>query len=214
MSTTQVAATAEATRDETSRGHVPGEAGIWIFILGDMGIFAVLFGTFLVYRSKDVALFDSSQLHLNTTFGLINTVLLLASSMLVVLAVSAVRRGTPRPAPLLIAGAIGCGLGFSVLKVVEYVAKIHAGITPQTNTFYMFYFLLTGLHWFHLILGLAVLTYLFFSARTSRRDYLVVSQSRRRHDARQLAWFEGGGCFWHMVDLLWIVLFPLIYLLN
>jgi nitric oxide reductase NorE protein len=155
-----------------------------------------------VYRSKEVALFDSSQLHLNSTFGLINTLLLLVSSMLVVLAVSAVRRETPRPAALLIAGAIACGLAFSVLKVVEYVGKIDAGITPQTNTFYMFYFLLTGLHWFHLLLGLAVLT------------YLVVSARRKRHDARQLAWFEGGGCFWHMVDLLWIALFPLIYLLN
>ena len=202
MSAMRIAEAATAPDDEVRRGHIPGEAGIWIFILGDMGVFAVLFGTFLVYRRKDVALFDSSQLHLNTTFGLINTLLLLVSSMLVVLAVSAVRRGTPRPAPLLIAGAIGCGVAFSVLKVVEYVGKIDAGITPQTNTFYMFYFLLTGLHWFHLILGLAVLSYLLVSAR------------RKRHDARQLAWFEGGGCFWHMVDLLWIALFPLIYLLN
>jgi nitric oxide reductase NorE protein len=200
--TTQAAQSVAAPGGEVRRGHIPGEAGIWIFILGDMAVFAVLFGTFLVYRSKDVELFDSSQLHLNTTFGLINTLLLLVSSMLVVLAVSTVRRGTPRPAPLLIAGAIACGLAFSMLKVVEYVDKIDAGITPQTNTFYMFYFLLTGLHWFHLLLGLAVLTYLLASAR------------RKRHDARQLAWFEGGGCFWHMVDLLWIVLFPLIYLLN
>lgn len=200
--TTQAAHPVAAPGGEVRGGHVPGEPGIWIFILGDMAVFAVLFGTFLVYRSKDVELFDSSQLHLNTTFGLINTLLLLVSSMLVVLAVSAVRRETPRPAPLLIAGAIACGLAFSVLKVVEYVGKIDAGITPQTNTFYMFYFLLTGLHWFHLLLGLAVLSYLLISAR------------RKSHDARQLAWFEGGGCFWHMVDLLWIVLFPLIYLLN
>jgi nitric oxide reductase NorE protein len=201
MSTTQTAVPG-LHADDVGRGHVPGEAGIWIFILGDMAVFAVLFGTFLVYRNKDVALFDSSQLHLNTTFGLINTLLLLVSSMLVVLAVSAVRRGTPRPAPVLIAGAIGCGVAFSVLKVVEYVGKIDAGITPQTNTFYMFYFLLTGLHWFHLLLGLAVLTYLLVSAR------------RQHHTAGQLGWFEGGGCFWHMVDLLWIALFPLIYLLN
>jgi nitric oxide reductase NorE protein len=200
LSTTEVAES--VTTPDQAKGHIPGEPGIWIFILGDMAVFAVLFGTFLVYRSKDVALFDSSQSHLNTTCGLINTLLLLVSSMLVVLAVSAVRSGNPRPAQGLIAGAIGCGLAFSVLKVVEYVGKIDVGITPQTNTFYMFYFLLTGLHWFHLILGLAVLSYLLVSAR------------RKRHDARQLAWLEGGGCFWHMVDLLWIVLFPLIYLLN
>ena len=202
MSSTHVAHSAAPPDPRPVRNHVPGEPGIWIFILGDMAVFAILFGTFLMYRSKDVELFDNSQLHLNAIFGLINTLLLLVSSMLVVLAVSAVRRGTPRPAPLLIAGAIGCGLGFSVLKVVEYVGKIDAGITPQTNTYYMFYFLLTGLHWFHLILGLAVLSYLLVSAR------------RKQHTAGQLAWFEGGACFWHMVDLLWIVLFPLIYLLN
>jgi len=202
MSATQVVHSAAAPDQAAGRNHIPGEAGIWIFILGDMAVFAVLFGTFLVYRNKDVALFDSSQLHLNTTFGLINTLLLLVSSMLVVLAVTAVRRGTPKPAPLLIAGAIGCGLAFSALKVVEYIGKIDAGITPQTNTFYMFYFLLTGLHWFHLLLGLVVLSYLLVSAR------------RKTHTAAQFAWFEGGGCFWHMVDLLWIALFPLIYLLN
>jgi nitric oxide reductase NorE protein len=183
-------------------GHVPGEEGIWVFIFGDMLVFAILFGTYLYYRAKDVALFTTSQQVLNTTFGLINTLLLLFSSLLVVLAVGAVRQGTPRPAPVLIAGAIACGLGFSVLKIVEYAGKVDMGITPATDSFYMFYFVLTGLHWFHLLLGLGVLTYMYFSAR------------RPALDAKQFAWFEGCGCFWHMVDLLWIVLFPLLYLMN
>jgi nitric oxide reductase NorE protein len=183
-------------------GHIPGEEGLWIFLFGDMGVFAILFGTYLFYRAKDVSLFTKSQQMLNTTFGLVNTLLLLLSSLLVVLAVSAVRSGTPRLAPRLIAGAMLCGLGFSVLKIVEYMSKVHAGITPQTNSFYMFYFFLTGLHWFHLLLGLGVLTYMFFSAR------------RPTLNVRQFAWFEGAGCYWHMVDLLWIVLFPLLYLVN
>ena len=106
MNAMKVAHSAAPPDPRLARNHVPGEPGIWIFILGDMAVFAILFGTFLVYRNKEVALFDSSQRHLNATFGLINTLLLLVSSMLVVLAVSAVRRGTPRPAPLLIAGAI------------------------------------------------------------------------------------------------------------
>jgi len=182
--------------------HVPGEEGIWVFIFGDMLVFAVLFGTYLYYRAKDVALFTTSQQVLNTTLGLINTLLLLFSSLLVVLAVSAVRQGAPQPAPRLLAGAIGCGVAFSVLKIVEYAGKVDMGITPQTNGFYMFYFVLTGLHWFHLLLGLGVLTYMYFSAR------------RPALDAKQFAWFEGAGCYWHMVDLLWIVLFPLLYLMN
>jgi nitric oxide reductase NorE protein len=182
--------------------HIPGEEGIWVFIFGDMTVFAILFGTYLYYRAKDVALFTTSQQVLDTTFGLINTLLLLFSSLLVVTAVAAVRRGATRHAPTLLAGAIACGLGFSALKIIEYVSKVDIGITPATNNFYMLYFVLTGLHWFHLILGLGVLTYMYFSAR------------RPALDAKQFGFFEGAGCYWHMVDLLWIVLFPLLYLVN
>jgi nitric oxide reductase NorE protein len=186
-----------------SRGyHVPGETGIWVFILGDMLVFAIMFATYLYYRGKDVAVFNASQLRLNPDFGLVNTLLLLASSLLVVLAVGVIRAGTHRPARPLILWAIGCGVAFSVLKVIEYSDKIDAGITPQTNQFFMFYFVLTGLHWFHLAIGLAVLGYMYFSAR------------RTALDTKQFAWFEGAGCYWHMVDLLWIVLFPLLYLVN
>jgi nitric oxide reductase NorE protein len=184
------------------RYHVPGETGIWVFIFGDMMVFAIMFATYLYYRGKNSALFNASQLELNPDFGLVNTLLLLASSLLVVLAVGVVRTGTHRPAQPLILGAMACGVAFSVLKVIEYSGKIDAGITPQTNQFFMFYFVLTGLHWFHLAIGLAVLGYMYFSAR------------RTALDIKQFAWFEGAGCYWHMVDLLWIVLFPLLYLVN
>jgi nitric oxide reductase NorE protein len=198
-----VLASARSGRPGRSRDfHVPGEPGIWVFILGDMMVFAIMFATYLYYRGKNTALFNASQLKLNPDFGLVNTLLLLASSLLVVLAVGMVRTGTHRPARPLILGAIGCGLAFSVLKVIEYSSKIDAGITPQTNQFFMFYFVLTGLHWFHLAIGLAVLGYMYFSAR------------RTALDIKQFAWFEGAGCYWHMVDLLWIVLFPLLYLVN
>lgn len=202
MSTSTAGHSTARPQDPARRGHVPGEQGIWVLIFGDMLVFGILFGTYLYYRAEDVGLFTSSQQVLNTTYGLVNTLLLLFSSLLVVLAVSAVRRGRPQHAPRLLIGAIACGLVFSVLKVIEYSDKVDMGITPQTNSFYMFYFFLTGLHWFHLLLGLGVLTYMYFSAR------------RPALDARQFAWFEGCGCFWHMVDLLWIVLFPLLYLMN
>jgi nitric oxide reductase NorE protein len=188
-------------RPTPQRRHVPGEEGVWIFIFGDMTIFAVLFATFLHYRSRNPQLFNQSQQALNPVFGAVNTLLLLLSSLLVVTAISAMRAKITGIAPLLIAGAIGCGLCFSVLKVIEYRHKIDAGITPQTNEFFMYYFVLTGLHWFHLIIGLGVLTYLLW---TSRKPALT---------AKQFSWVEGGGCFWHMVDLLWIVLFPLLYLI-
>jgi nitric oxide reductase NorE protein len=193
-----------ASAPEPSRRHhrVPGETGIWVFIFGDMLVFAIMFATYLYYRGKNVALFNASQQLLNPEFGLVNTLLLLTSSLCVVWAVGTVRRGVHQPARPLILGAFGCGLAFSVLKIIEYSAKVHAGITPQTDNFFMFYYALTGLHWFHLAIGLAALTYMYFSAR------------RHALDTKQFAWFEGFGCYWHMVDLLWIVLFPLVYLVN
>jgi len=180
---------------------VPGEVGVWVFILGDMAIFAVLFGTFLTGRAADVPLFDVSQSQLNQDYGVANTLLLLVSSLLVVMAVSGVRERRGR-ADLLLAGAMACGLAFSALKVIEYAGKVGHGVTPATNEFFMYYFILTGLHWFHLALGLVVLGLLI---RLARKPALSSSQ---------FAFVEGGACFWHMVDLLWIVLFPLLYLVH
>lgn len=181
--------------------HIPGEAGVWVFIFGDMTIFAVLFMTFLSGRRRDVELFDASQTQLNQVYGVVNTLLLLLSSLFVVMAVRSMRERRGR-ADSLFAGAIACGLAFSGLKVLEYAGKIDHGFTPASNDFFMYYFVLTGLHWFHLVLGLIVLTILF---RLSRREKLTTNQ---------LSFVEGGACFWHMVDLLWIVLFPLLYLVH
>ncbi|MGY4103751.1 cytochrome c oxidase subunit 3 [Nocardia sp. R16R-3T] len=172
-----------------------------MFILGDMIVFGVLFATFLNYRCKNPRLFAVSQGALNQNFGATNTVVLLVSSLLVVFAVRAVRMKS-RLASLFVVGAFGCGLIFSALKIVEYTGKIHDGITPVANDFFMFYFVLTGLHWFHLIIGLVVLSVLFVLARKPDLS------------KQQFAFFEGGACFWHMVDMLWIVLFPLLYLVR
>jgi nitric oxide reductase NorE protein len=181
--------------------HVPGEAGAWIFILGDMCVFAVFFSVYLIQRGHDPVLFAHSQEALNRNFGALNTILLLVSSLFVVLAIRAVRSPSQRRlAPRLVLGALACGGSFIVVKAFEYHEKIAAGITPATNDFYMYYFVLTGLHLFHLVIGMAVLIVLW---RFSRKPEL---------SKHQLAFFEGGACFWHMVDLLWIVLFPLLFL--
>lgn len=181
---------------------VPGEVGVWIFILGDICVFAVFFTYYLVQRSKHIELFDVSQSTLNKNFGAVNTVFLLISSLFVVLAVRAMRAVERRLAQRLIAGAFACGAAFIVIKVFEYSERIAAQQIPSTNGFYLLYFVLTGLHLFHLIIGLGVLTALFLLAR---------KPALSRH---QWAFFEGGACFWHMVDLLWLVLFPLIFLVR
>lgn len=200
MATLIGATPVEARRREP--GHIPGEGGLWVFIFGDSGMFAVLFCAYLVSRSHETSLFNASQLTLNQTVGVINTVLLLSSSLLVALGVSAVRRQAGTLAPALLAGALACGLGFVAMKAAEYGEKFTAGITPGTNSFFQYYFIVTGVHLFHVVLGLGVLIALIWKSRTHQRS------------PARLAFIEGGACLWHLVDLLWIVLFPLLYLVK
>ncbi|MFJ9390504.1 cytochrome c oxidase subunit 3 [Nocardioides sp. NPDC101246] len=185
--------------------RIPGEEGTWIFIFGDMCVFAVFFCVFLHARISGPLAFARDQAELNQNFGAVNTVLLLVSSLFIVLTMRVIHSSNVvmrAKAPVLIAAAWLCGAGFLVIKVFEYAEKVHHGITPQTSDFFMYYFVLTGLHAFHLVLGLAVLAVLFVMSRKP-------SLSRG-----QFAFFEGGACFWHMVDLLWLVLFPLIFLVR
>jgi nitric oxide reductase NorE protein len=192
----------EAARPGAAR-HVPGEPGIWVLLFGDMAVFTILFGVYLHRRGENKQLFAHSQDALNRTFGAVNTLVLLTSSLLVVFAVLALRSERWRHlAQRLTLGGVTVGACFVIIKVFEYHEKIAAGITPSTNEFYMYYFVLTGLHLAHVIIGLGVL--------------IVLSRIARKPEPSHthLAFFEGGGCFWHMVDLLWIVIFPLLFLVR
>ena len=186
----------------TSAGHIPGEAGVWVLILGDIFAFSAFFAVFLLHRAQDVALFSASQVALDRRFGLLNTALLLTSSLFVACAVIAARAGAPRRSAQLLILALSCGCGFIVSKAFEWGAKIAAGITLNTNEFYSFYYMFTGIHLLHVLVGMGVLIYL-------------LTRSRRGDPgASYVAAMEGGGAFWHMVDLIWVVLFALFYLLR
>lgn len=183
--------------------HVPGEPGIWVLLFGDMVVFTVLFTVYLDHRGQNEALFATSQDQLNRTFGALNTLILLTSSILIVFAARTFRNERLRhlASRLTVAGAL-VGSCFVIVKVIEYHEKVSAGITPSTNEFFMYYFVLTGLHLAHVVIGLLVLTGL---SRLARKP-----QPTSTH----IAFFEGGACFWHMVDLLWIVIFPLLFLVR
>lgn len=183
--------------------HVPGEPGIWVLLFGDILVFTILFAVYLHRRGENKELFAQSQEALNRSFGAVNTLVLLTSSVLVVFAVRALRSEQSRHLAhrLTVAGA-GVGACFVVIKVLEYHEKVAAGITPSTNEFFMYYFVLTGLHLAHVVVGLGVLLALSRLARKSAPT------------PTHIAFFEGGGCFWHMVDLLWIVIFPLLFLVR
>ena len=187
------------------RGRVPGEAGIWVFIVGDMLIFGLFFIVYMAHRAASPALFARSGATLSGTFGAANTVLLLTGSLCVVQAVHALRRRARRLAPVLLGAAMLCGVAFAVDKVFEYRAELRAGHTPTTNDFYTFYFMLTGLHLVHLCIAVLFLT---IALRISLRPVRAVRAVR---DMRTV---EVAASFWHLVDLLWIVLFPLLYLVR
>ncbi|WP_313802406.1 cytochrome c oxidase subunit 3 [Sphingobium sp.] len=181
---------------------MPGEEGVWLFIFGDMLFFAVFFVTFNYYRAHDVALYTRSQLQLNQALGLANTLILLTSSWCVVQSLRAFRSERIATSKYLLAGAGVLGMAFIVSKAIEWSDKFRHGITVETNEFFMFYFMFTGIHLIHVIIGLGVLAYL----------YRTVG-ARSSHAAR-LVTLEGGAAFWHLVDMLWVVLFALLYLMR
>jgi nitric oxide reductase NorE protein len=187
--------------DASAVRHLPGEEGVWVLIGGDLVVFSLLFGLFLYYRGQSVAVFEQSQVALNRGFGLLNTVILLTSSLFVATAVTSARQGFHARAGRLLAAAIVCGIGFGISKTLEYAAKFKAGIIFNTNDFFMFYFMLTGIHMVHVIFATGVLFYLWGRTRGAV------------HSANYVSVMEAGGVFWHMVDLLWVVLFALLYLL-
>jgi len=182
--------------------HLPGEAGVWVFIIGDMVVFGAFFITFILYRASNLSLYAHSQRAMNQFFGVTNTMLLLASSWFVAIAVRQARRGGGRIVSLLINAAIACGLLFGVVKVFEYREKLSAGVTLNSNEFYMFYYMFTGIHLMHVFVGVGVLTVLSIARRTPPTS------------ERELVALESGASFWHLVDILWIILFALFYLLR
>ncbi len=182
--------------------HMPGDEMVWLFLLGDMACFSLFFGMFAYYRSDALELFRESQALLDIHTGSVNTLLLLCSSWLVVLALKAVKRQLCRQAAHMLVVAAALGTGFLVLKGTEYSDKAALDIDYLSNNFWVFYYLITGMHYFHVLLGVPMLLYFAFSLyRTDKVDDTAYAN------------MECGGIYWHMVDLLWIIIFPLIYLI-
>lgn len=180
--------------------YVPGENSMWFFIIGDLLIFGVYFIAYMVYRGQNHELFLQSQQYMNQAIGIINTVILLTSSFFVALATESARCGNAAKAFKLTGIAIAIGCCFPVLKMVEWVPKLNAGLTPGENQFFMFYYLMTGLHLIHVVLGLIILAFVMRSLRVS--------------NTVPVKFVESGGIYWHMVDLLWLILLALFYLMR
>ncbi len=187
---------------EAKAGRIPGEAGVWILIFGEMTFFAALFASFLYNRNFDVAGFHAGQAELSKFVGVTNTLLLLASSLFVARGVDAARRGEIRAAPRQFALGVVCALAFILFKAIEYFALFARGIAIDSHAFFGYYFGLTALHLGHVVIGTILLGVLAAATRNPL--------AKPTH----FAMMESVGCFWHMVDLLWIVIFALLYLVE
>lgn len=168
-----------------------------------MALYGALWASFMADRSEFVNVFNQSASTLHTEWGTLNTLFLLTSSLFVALGVRAVRENIrPDLAPKLFAGAFACGFGFVVVKFFEYSDLIRDELYPTDNAFYTYYYVLTGIHLTHLLAGMCVLVFLYKVSKKARKE------------TKDIRAMESGASFWHVVDLLWIVLFPLLYLVS
>jgi len=180
----------------------PGTDGLWTFVFIDMAIFVLIFLTFMIERMGRLDQFQESQLALDVTFGLANTLILLTSSWMVVEAVHAARREQPGPVRCYLSIALLLGVAFGVSKAIEYNAKFTHDIYPATNPFFSYYYFITVVHFLHVLAGMLCI-------------YLYRRNARACRDStRYVTGLENVGLFWHYVDVLWIFIFPLLYLVG
>jgi nitric oxide reductase NorE protein len=180
--------------------HMPGDGAMWVMVLGDFVFFGAYFIIFMIQRAMAPEEFLQSQQHLNLTLGVANTLVLLISSWFIARSVQAARSRDHDGALRLMYFGGACGVLFILIKAYEWASKIGQGHTMPSNEFFLFYYMLTGVHLFHVGLGLLILGIVVRELRNPRR--------------RRMSMVESGATYWHMVDLLWIVIFGLLYVMR
>lgn len=173
---------------------------MWVMVLGDLIIFGSYFLIFMVHRAMAPQEFLEAQQHLNLNVGVLNTLVLLTSSWFVARSVVAARSGDHDAAIRLTYAGAGCGALFIGIKAYEWTTKVAEGHTMAGSEFFMFYYMLTGVHLFHVTLGLLLMG-------------IVVRELRNPHK-RRMSMVESSATYWHMVDLLWVVIFGLLYVMR
>jgi heme/copper-type cytochrome/quinol oxidase subunit 3 len=179
-----------------------GKLGIWLFLASEVMLFGALFASYVMLRVGAPDWPPGSK-YLNIPLATLNTVILISSSVTMVLAWASLVKNQFSRFRLFMGITILCGLGFLVVKYFEYSSKFHHGYFPATNTFLAIYFTLTGLHGLHVIGGMAVNAYLWGPGAK-------LWKTEPAHFTNRV---ENSGLFWHLVDLVWIFLFPILYLL-
>ena len=190
--------------------------GIWLFMVTEILMFGGLFVGYAIFHSKYPAMFAEGASHLDWKMGFINTMVLITSSLTMALGIYYCQKNQKSKAVTSLALTILCGAIFMVIKYIEYKAKFDHGLLPgrflnleqahavhqNLGMYYGFYFAMTGLHGIHVLCGMAVITWVLI--RTAKGEF----------SAEYYTPVEGVGIFWHIVDLVWIFLFPLLYLIG
>ncbi|MDD2266788.1 cytochrome c oxidase subunit 3 [Sulfuricurvum sp.] len=191
------------------RSYLPGDFAIWIVIYVELLTFGLFFVGYAFSRRLNVQMFNDSQLFLNKTAGFIDTLILITSSYFIVKAIQRIKNSKENDIHIssdvaskwLLATMVFGGI-FLINKLLEFSAIFSQGFSLSTNTFFMFYLLLTMFHFMHVLLGTIIIF-------TIRQKVKILGYSSTDYTG-----METGAVYWHLVDLLWIVLFALIYIMR
>jgi len=197
-------------------GHIfdakASKMGMWLFLFTELLLFGGLFLVYMVYRYLNQDAFLLASFELNVWMGTINTIILLTSSMTIAMAITALQKGNVKLAIILSWLTILAALGFLVIKYFEWGAKFEHGMFPGMDhynslplgerLYFYLYFFMTGLHALHVIVGGIFIGFVIRYMKTGR-----VNKNR-------ISLLENSGLYWHLVDLIWIYLFPLFYLIH
>lgn len=197
---------------EVHRDDLASKTGMWLFLYTEMLLFGALFVVYSVYRYRNTEAFHLAAEELNTTIGTINTIILLISSATIAMSITAIQLKNKKLALMLLSVTIIAGLVFLVNKYFEWGHHIREGIYPGSEIlrargygdvlFYGLYYFMTGVHALHIIIGLTFIGFVF----------VYIIKDEVKHD--DFVVHENAGLYWHLVDLIWIFLFPLFYLIT
>jgi len=176
--------------------------GIWTFLATEVLLFGGLFAAYVIFRIKYPQMFYEDHLKLNRVLGAVNTIVLICSSLTVALGIAAIRRGRQRLLRVYLALTIVLAATFLVVKYFEYMEDFSKGLFPSTDIFFSLYFMMTGLHAVHVTAGVTALT------------VMLVLAFRGTFSEMYHTPVEVTGLYWHFVDLVWIYLLPLLYLVG
>ncbi|HEX9860545.1 MAG TPA: cytochrome c oxidase subunit 3 family protein [Nitrospirota bacterium] len=183
-------------------GYETSKLGIWVFLLTEALLFGGLFMTYTVYRIKYPELFYDGHLELNRVFGTLNTVVLICSSLSVAAGIAAIKKGNVKLLKHCLGVTVLLGGVFMTVKYFEWAEDFARGLNPGTDIFFSLYFMMVGVHGLHVLAGMGVLSAILFLA------------GRGKFTAGYYTPVEVAGVYWHFVDLVWIYLYPMFYLIG